>query len=68
MTPDLPIVPSSPSAWDPYLAGNAQRETRLPRVVRCVHCNGMRFDLGGTHAPRWRDGVLVDCAGQEVRS
>lgn len=37
-------------------------------VVACVACGGLRLELGGVHAPHWRrDGVLVDCAGREVR-
>lgn len=36
------------------------------RVVPCPDCGGLRYDLGGPHAPRWLDGRRVDCRGQEL--
>lgn len=50
--------------WDTFAATWSARRT----VVACVACGGLRLELGGVHAPHWRhDGVLVDCAGREVR-
>ena len=37
------------------------------RVITCPDCGGLRYDLGGPHAPRWLDGRRVDCSGKEVR-
>lgn len=41
---------------------------QLNRIVTCPDCGGLRYDLGGPHAPRWCDGRRVDCIGREVRS
>lgn len=45
---------------------DAEWKPPATRVVKCEHCGGMRRDLGGVHAPRWVDGVTVDCTGRRV--
>lgn len=38
-------------------------------ITTCEHCGGVRYDLGGPHATRFRlPGELVDCAGRPVRN
>lgn len=41
--------------------------TTAPRLVKCLDCGHHRYNLGGAHSPHWRDGVLVDCVGREVK-
>ena len=43
----------------------AFRGEREMRIVTC-ECGTKRMDLGGPHAPLWRDGVLRDCMGRVV--
>jgi len=35
-------------------------------LVPCGKCGGLRFDFGGPHAPRFVNGVLVDCTGAAI--
>jgi hypothetical protein len=45
----------------------ARLDAPVTRVVPCPDCGGLRYDLGGPHAPRWLEGRRVDCCGREVR-
>lgn len=37
----------------------------IAQLVACAKCGTLRRGRG-PHAPRWRDGVVVDCAGIPV--
>lgn len=38
------------------------------RIVACPKCGGLRYDLGGVHAPRFNaDLKRVDCVGEEIQ-
>jgi hypothetical protein len=56
------------SDWDQLETSRALRDRHESnRIVPCPDCGGLRYDLGGPHAPRWLDGRRVDCLGREVR-
>ena len=47
--------------------GVVYHETQTQTLTVCPDCGGWRQQSLHPHAPRWRDGKLVDCAGREVR-
>lgn len=57
----------SGAEWDAYLGvTRRKRETSTHGVVTCPLCLKSRLNFDSPHAPRWVDGVLVDCVGQVV--
>jgi hypothetical protein len=47
--------------------GEQQAKPRHAQLTPCAFCGSLRFDFGGSHAPRYGpQGTLVDCAGRPV--
>jgi hypothetical protein len=63
-------IPKPPHA--PHLTGSVTfgwsetRRAAVPKIVPCEACGGMRYLSRSPHAPRWHDGLMVDCVGEEV--
>lgn len=56
---------STTSSRTPGRVNQGTVAVRPARLERCT-CGHVRMLLAGPHAPRWRDGELVDCGGTPV--
>jgi hypothetical protein len=66
----VPTAPSFRSTTSSRKPGRAIQGTVRVKLVGLVWCSAgcghRRYASTSPHAPRWKDGVLVDCRGKQV--